>query len=93
MPCSGCGKDSPGGRARRGAQADRLFDAGRVRAAQRYRWQQCGRGNRCGLACENLDKEAGHVPACIDAETRRVVAADLYAALKRPEFHCPREQF
>lgn len=93
MTC-GCGRKASASvlRRRRALQAG-LFQAGKVAAAQRHRWQHCGHASACGMACANLEKEAGRTPSCVDADTGRVLAPDLYAALKRPEFLCPTDRF
>jgi len=78
--------------ARRRALIGRLFDAGQIAQAQKHRWGECAHGHGCGLACDQLDKEAGQVPSCV-GDRGRLVTEDLYAALKRPEFRCPLGRF
>ena len=69
------------------------FSRAEVRDAQKWRWRACSSSSDCGLACCYLFKDIAQNAECVDADTGKVYAPDLYAALKRPEFKCPRGLF
>lgn len=86
MACPETGRAPEDRLQRRRALIDGLFEKGQLDAARRHRWMQCAMSNGCGLACERLDKEVGEQPSC--GKT-----ANLYEALKRRDFKCPRGLF
>ena len=93
MTCRNCGKDTAQRLITIRQNADYYFSRGEIAKAQTWRWKACSGSSDCGLACCNLDKEAGKVADCVDPDTGSYLASNLYEALKRPEFKCPRGLF
>ena len=69
-----------------------LFGKGNARAAFKHRLAQCVHASECGRLCPSLVKGPGVSQiACVNVETGESV--NLYEALEREDFICPRGLF
>ena len=70
-----------------------LVARNKLQAAAFHRHLVCASASECGFFCVNIEKDAGEIPRCVDAETYEVYSTDLHRDWRRPDFACPRERF